>query len=65
MRAADINMKASDYAVPTQHKLWPVGDPLHQRVGEDEGQRRCPQSDAVLRELYLPLATICHFCNIQ
>lgn len=23
-------------AVYTQHKLWPVRDPLHQRVGEDE-----------------------------
>lgn len=23
-------------AVCTQNQLWPVGDPLHQRVGEDE-----------------------------
>jgi hypothetical protein len=31
----------------TEHKLWPVGDSLHQRIDGDETERRGAKQDAV------------------
>ena len=37
----------------TQDELGPIGDALHERVNDDETERRCPEGDAGVTERHI------------